>query len=294
MRTQIADDPRFVLIVNDERLGFYGNFERVLGLVPLEAEYVALADQDDRWDADKLETLLTSLGERDLVYSDMRIVDERGSLLTDTYWTLRRTNYTDLASLLVGNTVTGAASLFRGELLERALPFPPRRGRAYHDHWLALVAITGRGIAYVERPLQDYVQHGDAAQGHAEANAGAEHLRLGVIAGLAPKGLLALAGRGRPSGWAQRYFGMYTRTVAWSRVLLMRSSGSLSRSQRRMLERIAASERSPLTLAWLAGRSLRPIWGANEAFGRELLVLSSALWGRALAARSRWLAPRAR
>ena len=68
-----------------------------------------------------------------------------------------------IASLLIANTVTGAASLFRREVGELALPFPQPPGTQYHDHWVALVAMACGEIAYVDRPLYDYVQHGDAA-----------------------------------------------------------------------------------------------------------------------------------
>ena len=46
-----------------------------------------------------------------------------------TYWSERRNNHTNFASLLLANSVTGAASLFRRELLDDVLPFPPRAGR---------------------------------------------------------------------------------------------------------------------------------------------------------------------
>jgi glycosyltransferase involved in cell wall biosynthesis len=286
MRGAIGDDPRFVISEHERNLGFYGNSERVLAMVPSEADLVALADQDDRWYPEKLEQLIAGLGDRDLVYSDMRVVSRDGSPISTTYWTRRRNNYTDLASLLVGNTVTGAASLFRAELLERALPFPPSRTDGYHDHWIALVAMTGRGLAYLDRPLQDYVQHTAAAQGHEEANRGASYLQLRLLAVLAWQGMWVLLGRHGAKGWAGRYFGMYQRTRIWARVLLMRSADTLTAKQARILERVADVERSPLALLWLLGRSMRPLWGRNEAFGRELLVLSSALWGRSLELRS--------
>jgi GT2 family glycosyltransferase len=286
MRRVIGEDQRFVLVENQLRLGFYGNYERVLGMVPSEADLIALADQDDRWYPEKLEALIGGLGDRDLVYGDMRVVRRDGSLISSTYWSERRNNYTDLMSLLVGNTVSGAASLFRADLLERVLPFPPRRTDGYHDHWIALVAITRSGLAYVERPLQDYVQHTEAAQGHEQANLGASYLQLRLLAVLAWQGLRVMLGRHGAKGWASRYFGMHMRTLIWARVLLMRSADSLTPKQARILERVADADRSPLALLWLLGRSLRPLWGRNEAFGRELLVLSSALWGRALEARS--------
>ena len=47
-------------------------------------------------------------------------------------------------SLLMANSVTGAASLFRRDLLDYALPFPPRQFTHFHDHWLGLCAGPGR------------------------------------------------------------------------------------------------------------------------------------------------------
>ena len=171
MQRILDGDPRFVVSRSPRRLGYYHNFERALSMTPPSAAYATLADQDDRWHPEKLETLLGALGDANLVYSDARIVDRDGQLLSDTYWSRRRNNYTNLASLLIANTVTGAASLFRRELLELALPFPPRHGSPYHDHWLAVVALASGRIAYVDRPLYDYVQHRGAALGHARANA---------------------------------------------------------------------------------------------------------------------------
>ena len=52
------------------------------------------------------------------MYSDARIVDEDGELLAETYWQERRNNHDDIASVLMANSVTGAASLFRRELLD--------------------------------------------------------------------------------------------------------------------------------------------------------------------------------
>ena len=43
----IENDSRFVYLRNKERKGFYKNFEECLSLVPVNAEFVALADQDD-------------------------------------------------------------------------------------------------------------------------------------------------------------------------------------------------------------------------------------------------------
>src|SRR6476646_4490886 len=91
LRALTAEDPRFELSRADQQLGFYLNFERALKMAPPEAQFIALAD----------------LGDAQRVYSDMRIVDEASGVVADTFWRGRRNNYTNLASLLLANTVTG-------------------------------------------------------------------------------------------------------------------------------------------------------------------------------------------
>ena len=78
MQRILDGDPRFVVSRSPRRLGYYHNFERALSMTPPSAAYATLADQDDRWHPEKLETLLGALGDANLVYSDARIVDRDG------------------------------------------------------------------------------------------------------------------------------------------------------------------------------------------------------------------------
>jgi glycosyl transferase family 2 len=55
IQREVGDDPRFVVSRSPRRLGFYLNFERALTLSARNADYIALADQDDRWYPEKLE-----------------------------------------------------------------------------------------------------------------------------------------------------------------------------------------------------------------------------------------------
>ena len=129
----------------------------------------------------------------------MRIVDEAGAVVSDTFWRGRRNNYTDLASLLLANTVTGAASLFRRELLDLVLPFPEPVGDPFHDQWIAAVALATGSIAYVDRPLYDYVQHGGAARGHEAAMQRVEP-RAALVSWRRPRATPARGLRAREAG----------------------------------------------------------------------------------------------
>lgn len=286
MRAVLGGDERFVVFPSPERLGVYRNFERALALVPSEAAYVALSDQDDRWYPRKLETLRRDLeGGAKLAYSDMRIVDRDGTVISDTYWSYRRNNHTNLGSLLVANTITGAASLFTRDILEYALPLPPRLGNNYHDHWIALVAMALGRVGYVDAPLYDYVQHGEAALGHARANAA--HRRGGTrqerISRLR-KRLAKLRRVGYHFGWRYLYFGLWCPIALTARVAEVRCGAVMTTRKRRTLGWFNDSKRG---MAWLAARSARPFVGATETLGRERLLLAALAWRRLVAWRTR-------
>ena len=167
VRLAVKGDPRFLLFQSRTRLNFYDNFQNALRRAPADADFIALCDQDDVWRPDKIETLLAAFEHnQQLVFSDARVVDEGGRVLSETFWSSRQNNYTDLPTLMVANTITGAASLFRASLLADILPFPKQVGPAFHDHWIGLVALLKGDIGYVDRTLYDYVQHATGVIGH--------------------------------------------------------------------------------------------------------------------------------
>lgn len=280
----IAGDPRFALSRSDHRLGFLRNFERALRAVPPAAELVALADQDDRWYPDKLERLEATLAAAPaarLAFSDMRITDGDGDVLADTFWYLRRERHDDIASLLVANVVTGAASLLRRDLLDDALPFPPANPEhaLYHDHWLALCALAGGEIAYLDAPTYDYARHDDAvtvreAPGwlrpeHGFAGRAKLHWRRAtrrIRMGSASPGFAAV--------YRQRWLLIDQLALA----LELRLGDRLRPGPRRALRRLTRAERSPLAAAWLLGRCLRPLLGRNETLARERVLFGGLLW----------------
>ncbi len=207
-------------------------------------------------------------------------------MLAETYWTSRPNNHTNLLSLLIANTVTGAASLMRREVVERALPFPEVPGEQYHDHWLGLVAMTLGDVAYVDRPLYDYVQHGGAALGHTAANAGIGDQRPATRAIRAR----LLAGplrrrRARPTSAA----------TSGSRCSPRRCSAVVAEAPRRKraaLARFARADRSRAGIAWLQLRSWRGLAGRGETLRVEKMLAESLLWRHILEYHSRdWERP---
>lgn len=277
----IAGDERFVVDRSPRRLGFYRNFERALALAPLDARYVALADQDDDWHPDKLSTLVAALGDAQLVYSDARIVGPAGEVRADTYWSTRRNNHSDLLSLLVANAVTGAASLVRRDLLEDALPFPPAQFAHFHDHWIGLVALARGDIAYVDRPLYDYVQHGAATLGHEAAN------RMPALADRVRN--LRTDPHEKVRMWRLHYFADVCRLVQVASVLDQRVGPRMSRAKRRTLTRFLKTDRSVLAVAHLGLRGARELLARDrpETLGAEWMLAHAFAWRRLLSATTR-------
>jgi glycosyltransferase involved in cell wall biosynthesis len=280
---ELRDDPRFVISRSPERIGFYRNFERALSLAPAAADYVALADQDDRWDPDKLEVLLGEIGDAQLVFSDARIVDADGEVLGDTYWQDRRNNHHDIASVLMANSVTGAASLLRRELLDYALPFPPAQFHHFHDHWLGLTALALGEVRFVERPLYDYVQHRGAVLGHAEAN------RMPRLADRVRGWRRPL--RRRVRLWRLTYFVDACRLLQFATILLLRCGHAMAPRKRRALERFMRADRSVVPLGWLVARALRELVGRPETLGAELGLFFGFAWRHAAAAQTGGVRP---
>jgi len=131
-------------------------------LAEVRTPYFALCDQDDVWHPEHLRRAIEALEaapEADLTHTDLELVDEEGRPLGERLWTrlglkpVRRRP----SSLLVRNTVTGAAAVGRTRLLERALPIP--ENAPMHDWWLALAAASGGGILPRDEPTVFYRQH---------------------------------------------------------------------------------------------------------------------------------------
>ena len=289
-----APDGRFSVTSGGVRLGFYRNFERCLELVPGDAEFVAFSDQDDVWHADKLNTLLAALGSPGplLSYSDMNIVSEDGRLLAPSYWTHRRNNYTDLGSLILANTVTGAASLFRRELLDDALPFPRVPGVAYHDHWIACVALALGEIVFVDQALHDYVQHGGNVVGRHEP---LDELKGGLVNALR-RFVRHPRRRWRNTiAHASKYYedDVVPREL-FARTLEQRLGYRLSPPRAREVRRVARLSSSLESLGWLVARSAQDVRGRSETLGLENQLIKGIVWHRMRAARARVRRARAR
>lgn len=144
--------------VNKANLGFIKNFEKTISLC--HGDYIALADQDDIWMPDKIRTLVDEIGDNTLICSDASLIDADGRIFAQSlkkYTNIHAVSGNPVGLLIFRNFVTGCTSMFRKELLEKAMPIPD--GTGSHDWWFALVASKLNGIKYLNRQLVLYRQH---------------------------------------------------------------------------------------------------------------------------------------
>jgi glycosyltransferase involved in cell wall biosynthesis len=274
----VGTDERFRLDRSARRRGFYLNFERALRSVPPDAAYVAFADQDDRWDGDKLEALISALGRDDvLAHSDARVVDADGALLSPTFWPRGRPDDARLEELLLTSAVTGASCLFRRRALDCALPFPPPVGAAYHDRWIALICCVLGGVAYVDRPLYDYVQHPGTTLGHSgvtEPSRFENESRAGALR----RRLRHLRQRRFHPNWRAAYDEVLIRSVQEAEVLRLRLGELMSPGERRAVARIARLPHSPSAQAYVLIRYVAR--APRRLPGREGSLARGIAWRR--------------
>ena len=153
-------------IRNEVTLGSTKNFEKAICLCSGDA--IALCDQDDMWQRDKLKRLAQVLeSEPDVggVFSDALLIDDKSQTLAESLWERRRLTsqmqavYSDPRAALLflnRNPVAGATFLFRSRFIKQVTPTP---SEWVHDAWIAfLIATLSRLRALPER-LTSYRLH---------------------------------------------------------------------------------------------------------------------------------------
>ena len=146
--------------VNEQNIGFVKNFERAITLC--QGDYIALSDQDDIWEPNKIEILLESIENDLLIHSDCSLIDEQDNVISPQ-WKGEIKSHKKFDNFVFTNVVTGCTVLLNRELLKYCLPFPDNL--AYHDWWLAIVAAKFERIKYLNKPLVRYRQHNEQDTG---------------------------------------------------------------------------------------------------------------------------------
>ncbi len=140
---------------NEKNIGPNKTFEKSMLLS--NAEYIAIADQDDIWYPNKITILMNEFKGTTIVYHDSELIDEEGKKIGKKISDLKQLiNFDNCLQYSIGNSAPGHTMLFRSSLFKKCLPFP---SRVTYDLWLGFNATFENGLKYVDRVLVQYRQH---------------------------------------------------------------------------------------------------------------------------------------
>lgn len=154
-------DERIRILKQPKNLGVLSTFARALS--EARGEFIFLADQDDIWHPNKVETVRqTFLADSNvsLVATDFSIIDGEGNTKVESGTSSRKFQPGVLHNV-VRNRYLGCSMAFRRWILDYCLPFPA--DTPMHDMWIGIVnQIIGK-TGYIDQPLVSYRRHGKNA-----------------------------------------------------------------------------------------------------------------------------------
>jgi len=137
------------IIVNRHRLGVSKNFSKVIKLS--KGDLIFLADQDDIWHNNKVQTMLDAYtnGSASYIISDMNVLNVNGDLQKFTWAELMENNY----GISKNHVMNGCAVVATRKFFRSCLPIP--YGKA-HDVWFAYCAKRLKTRQFLDKPLMNY------------------------------------------------------------------------------------------------------------------------------------------
>lgn len=149
-----ANDGRLKVFQNRVNLGFNKNFEHALSLTT--GELIAISDQDDIWELNKLERLAACIGDNWLIFSNSALIYPNGTAKEGKLLNKFKYGDRDFRSILLSNFVTGHTCLMKRQFLKKILPFPKT---GYYDWWMGFVALYHNKLTYLPELLTHYRVH---------------------------------------------------------------------------------------------------------------------------------------
>lgn len=124
-----------IKLIDNKGSGVVENFENALQYAI--GDKIFLADQDDIWNPDKIQSMSICLEEYDVVVCDCTIVDANLKPEPRSFFEINKSNNGLLKNILQ-NSYVGCCMAFNKVVLSKILPFP--RNIPMHDLWIGLVA----------------------------------------------------------------------------------------------------------------------------------------------------------
>ena len=150
------NDKRMKICKNEGRHGFIWNFENALKKA--KGDVIFLCDQDDIWKPNKVEIVMETLKDHDIVLHDAEMIDQDG-VMTGKLYSDGLHQRKGFWSNLWKTRWLGCCMAFRKNVLEYALPFPHHI--VGHDGWISAVGLAKFDYYYIPDVLMGYRRHGE-------------------------------------------------------------------------------------------------------------------------------------
>ena len=175
----IANDKRFILIYDDDgNLGLNNTHYRLISLT--SENYVALCDQDDVWDDNKIEVSLNELKNIEtndkipaLISTDSIVVDSK-LVTVNAKFIGKRGKLKGLNGILFANNAQGGSIMFNRSLKKTVLANPPQLPYDYH---IAILAEMVGVRAFIPQTLLKYRQHDTSSIALSNAETSTKHVK---------------------------------------------------------------------------------------------------------------------
>ena len=158
-----------ILYNNEVNLGPINTFKVAIG--KCNFNNVALSDQDDIWESNKLEICFQELKKINvktrpcIVFTDLQMINSNGDLIGSSFWKIQGYNPSkiDLKHILIGNIVTGCTVMMNGCMKNEIAMMPNKV--IMHDYWIALIAFgIGNYKAINQTPIRFRVHENNVTE----------------------------------------------------------------------------------------------------------------------------------
>ncbi|HEY9003861.1 MAG TPA: glycosyltransferase [Mucilaginibacter sp.] len=151
-----AKDKRLRINLNENNLGHSANFEKAIKLC--KGDYIAVADQDDIWEKDKIALMMGYAESHIMVYHDSDFIDEQDKRIGNQTLASKNRMYDGDSCLpvILANSIHGHTMLFDSKLKNYIFPF---KAEVSHDWVIAFAAFNIGKVKYLDKVLVHYRQH---------------------------------------------------------------------------------------------------------------------------------------
>lgn len=155
LKAYAAKNNLLKIFVNEKQLGANANFHKALSRAT--GDYIAISDQDDIWEPDKIAHQIEKIGDALLCIGRSKYFTDDGSFIHND---LRIPNYKLTHLIFTG--APGHNILMKREILSMLPPEAPIRKVAMYDTTYAFIAAAHCSLVYTDKVLVQHRRHKNA------------------------------------------------------------------------------------------------------------------------------------